>query len=398
MSNKNKKKIIVASDSHKEFASSLEVGKWIKRGLEEFIPSREIEVIPISDGGEGLIEALIKVYGGKIIKVKVKDPLFNEVEAQFGVIGKNREIAVIEMAQASGLFRLKKIERNPINTTTYGTGQLIKVALDMDCRRIIIGLGGAGTSDGGIGAAHALGVKFLDKGHREILETKDRGYTAKILPLIEGYDIQELDPRVKKTEFIIASDVKNPLLGSLGAAETYGPQKGASEREVRFLENGLKHYNQVLKRNLGRDFNIDGNGAAGGLGVSLMAFCEASLKLGIEVVLRFINFEEKLSNAQLVITGEGSLDKLTLNGKAPLGVAQVARKHGLPVIGIFGTVKGRVEDFSRFFDLIIDASQGEPTDIYKPGFHQVIGPERLVRAASQFASQFMAGSEFPNPP
>jgi len=328
-------KIIVAPDSFKGSLTSMQAAEAIERGIKKAaLTSKEnVEIIkvPMADGGEGTVEAIISAVGGKIIQTKVFDPLGRKIDSFFGVLPDNT--AVIEMAAASGLNLLTVEERNPMKTTSYGTGQLIKEALDIGCKNIIIGIGGSATNDGGVGMAQALGVEFLDK------EGKQIGFGGQELSKIYIIDISNLDIRVKNAKFTIASDVKNPLCGSEGASAIYGPQKGATPEMIKILDKNLDHLAKIIKRDLGKDIkDLPGAGAAGGLGAALMAFLDAQLRPGIEIVMELSNFKEKVKDADIIFTGEGSTDYQTKFGKVPFGVGQVARKYNKPVVCVSGSL------------------------------------------------------------
>ncbi len=328
-------KVIIAPDSFKGSLSSIQAAEAIERGIKKaalaYNENVEVVKVPMADGGEGTVEAVISAVGGKIISTKVLDPLGRPIDSFFGVLPDNT--AVIEMAAASGLNFLKEEERNPLKTTSYGTGQLIKAALDIGCKNIIIGIGGSATNDGGVGMAQALGVEFLDK------EGKQIGFGGGELSKIHKIDISHLDDRVKNAKFTIASDVKNPLCGPEGASAIYGPQKGATPEMIEILDKNLDHLAKIIKRDLGKDIkDLPGAGAAGGLGAALMAFLGAEFRLGIDLIIELVKLEDKMAESDIVVTGEGMTDYQTLYGKVPLGIARVAKKHNKPVICISGSL------------------------------------------------------------
>jgi glycerate kinase len=275
----------------------------------------------------------------------VHDPLFREIKSFYGIMG-DGVTAVIEMAAASGLPLLKPEERNPIKTTTYGTGELIKDALNRGCRNFIIGLGGSATNDGGCGMARALGVKFFDDKGRET------GQGGGELSKIRSIDLSGIDQRIRNAVFTAACDVDNPLCGANGASAVYGPQKGASEKEVIILDQGLNHFSQMVKQQLNLDIrNVPGSGAAGGLGAGVMIFLNATLERGITIVTRTARLKEKTMGADLVITGEGRIDFQTAFGKTPFGVAQIAKEKNIPVIAIAGSLgEGSKTLYEKGFD------------------------------------------------
>ncbi len=323
-------RFIIAPDSFKGSFSAKEVAQAIAEGLREALPDAECDLVPMADGGEGTVEALIAATGGEIVKVRVTGPLGEPVDAFFGLLG-DRHTAVIEMAAAAGLHLVPPEKRNPMVTTTYGVGELIKAALDAGCRKLIIGIGGSATNDGGAGMAQALGARLLDASGNEI------GFGGGALAKLARIDVSGLDPRVREAEIWVACDVTNPLTGPQGASAVYGPQKGATTEMVQLLDANLRHYAALLRRDLGVDVEqMPGAGAAGGLGAGLMAFCQAKLRRGVELVIEAVRLEERVRDAEFVITGEGKLDFQTGYGKVPHGVAQVAKRFGKPVIAIVG--------------------------------------------------------------
>ncbi len=323
-------RLVVAPDSFKGSASAKEVAQAIADGLKTALPKAEFDLVPMADGGEGTVEALVAATNGKIITKRVTGPLGEPVDAFFGILG-DEETAVIEMAAAAGLHLVPPEKRNPFITTTYGVGELIRAALDAGCKRIIVGIGGSATNDGGAGMAQALGAKLMDEKGNEI------GFGGGELGKLTKIDISGLDNRLKETEILIACDVTNPLTGPNGASAVYGPQKGATPEMVKLLDENLSHYAAIIRRNLGVDVeSVPGAGAAGGLGAGLMAFCQAILKRGVELVIQAVGLDERVRSSDLVITGEGKLDFQTGFGKVPYGVAQVAKRYGKPVIAIAG--------------------------------------------------------------
>lgn len=325
-------RILLAPDSFKGSLTALEVARALKRGLKRADPYLDIDILPMADGGEGTVRSLTDATGGKILKKRATGPLGDKVQAFFGILGDGRT-AVIEMAAASGLPLIPAEKRNPLQTTTYGTGELIKAALDEGCEKLIIGIGGSATNDCGIGMAGALGVRFLNASGEEV------PLVGGALQDIESIDLSGLDSRVSTAEIQVACDVDNPLYGENGAAYVYGPQKGATPAMVEELDRGLRHLAGVMERDLGiKVAELPGAGAAGGLGAGLVAFLGAELKPGMDIVIEATGLEERVRKADLVITGEGAIDAQTINGKVPVGVARVAKKYSLPVIGIAGTI------------------------------------------------------------
>ncbi|NLK35495.1 MAG: glycerate kinase [Gracilibacteraceae bacterium] len=341
-------KILIAVDSYKGSCSTFEVANSIERGIRKVCKDSEIIKIPIADGGEGTVDSLVKGAGGRYETVHVKDPLGREIECRYGILKDNA--AIIEMAASSGLTLLRKEERNPMVTTTYGTGQMIKAALDKGCRKIFIGIGGSATNDGGAGMAQALGVSFKDS------EGKEIGNGGGELARIRDIDISGIDPRLKDTEIIVLSDVTNPLCGPNGASSIYGSQKGATPEMIRLLDNNLKNYALLIKEKLGLDImDVPGAGAAGGLGTGLIAFCNATVMPGIDVALDINGIDRHLADTDLVLTGEGRIDSQTACGKVPVGVARRVLKYGVPVIAIVGSVgDGASIVYEHGIDAIID--------------------------------------------
>ena len=331
-------KVVIAPDSYKGCLSALEVAKAMERGVLSVFPSAEVRKIPIADGGEGTVAALVTATNGQLRQAEVTDPLGNKISAHWGVLGDGRT-AVIEMAAASGLPLVPKEKRDPRVTTTYGTGELIKAALADGLAKIIIGIGGSATNDGGTGMARALGVRFLDAAGQEV--AAGGGSLAEICQI----DTTGLDPRLKNTEIVVACDVDNPLCGTRGASAVFGPQKGATPEMVQQLDAGLAKYASCARQATGRDVaEKAGAGAAGGLGAGLMFFTPAQLKPGVEIVLDAVGFSDIVRDADFVITGEGRTDFQTAFGKAPVGVAKVAKTHGAPVFCISGGLGEGADD------------------------------------------------------
>jgi len=330
-------KIVIAPDSFKESLSAERTALAIKKGFEEIFPDAQYVCLPIADGGEGTVEAMIAATRGKLVTLTVTGPMSQPVEGFYGVTGDGRT-AVIEMAAASGLMLVEPELRNPLHATSFGTGELIQHALDAGIRHIILGIGGSATVDGGVGMAQALGVHFYDADNCE-LAAGGGGLNS-----LARIDQQHIDPRVKECLFEIACDVDNPLTGPRGAAAVFGPQKGATPEMVRKLEAGLANLADVLGSQTGRDINsIVGGGAAGGMGVAAQIFLGGELKPGIDIIMNAVNLERVLEGADLVITGEGRIDSQTVGGKAPIGVARVAQRLGVPVIGMAGVLGEGVE-------------------------------------------------------
>ncbi|MEC1650276.1 glycerate kinase [Bacillus vallismortis] len=325
-------KIIIAPDSFKESLSALEAADAIERGFKSVFPNADYRKLPMADGGEGTVQSLVDGTNGWIKEQVVTGPLGEPVEAFFGMMGDGKT-AVIEMAAASGLHLVPVERRNPLVTTTRGTGELMAAALDAGAEHLIIGIGGSATNDGGAGMIQALGGRLLDESGREI------GPGGGALSQLASLDISELDPRFENVKLEVACDVDNPLTGPKGAAAVFGPQKGATEDMVDVLDQNLAHFADVAEKALGTaSREIKGAGAAGGLGWSLLAFLDADLKRGIDIVLEAVDFEDEVQDADLVITGEGRIDSQTIYGKTPIGVAKAAKSYDVPVIGIAGSV------------------------------------------------------------
>ncbi len=326
--------IVVAPQSLKGSLDAPDVGEAIAAGIRRVWPDADIRVVPVADGGEGTVRALVAATGGALHPARVTGPLGEPVVAEYGMLGGNRSgTAVIEMAAASGLPLVPPDKRDPCVTTTRGTGELMRAALDAGARRLLIGIGGSATNDGGAGMAQALGVRLLDAQGNEL----PAGGAA--LAQLARIDSSGLDPRVKDVEVQVASDVTNPLCGPEGASAIYGPQKGATLEMVAELDAALAHYGQLLKRDLGADVaNVPGAGAAGGLGAGLLAFAHAQLAPGAQLVLETLDFAHILEGAALVCTAEGQLDSQTAYGKAVGAVAAAARKAGTHVVALAGSV------------------------------------------------------------
>ncbi|HIE53280.1 MAG TPA: glycerate kinase [Armatimonadetes bacterium] len=325
-------KIVIAPDSFKGSLSAAEVAATMAEGVRAVWPDAELELIPLADGGEGTVEALVAATQGRIVRKTVTGPLGEPVEAYLGVLGDGRT-AVIEMAAASGLPLVPPDRRDPRVTTTYGTGELLRAALEEGCRTLIVGIGGSATNDGGAGLAQALGARLLDAAGKDL----PPGGAA--LANLARIDVSSLDPRLREAQVRVACDVNNPLCGPEGASAVYGPQKGATPEMVQQLDAALAHYAEIVARDLGREVkNVPGAGAAGGLGAGLMAFADARLESGIDLVLEAVRFEERVQGADLILTGEGKIDRQALYGKTLSGVAQIARQYRLPVLAFGGGV------------------------------------------------------------
>ena len=325
-------KVVIAIDSFKGSLSSSELANSVEKGIKKVFSQAEIVKIPVADGGEGTVESLVEGANGKIIEISVSNPLMIPIKAKYGILGDGKT-AIIEMAAATGLHLITKEQRNPMETTTYGLGEMIKDAISKGCREFIIGIGGSATNDSGMGMMKALGVKFFDENGTEL------GYGGKELAKVKKIDTSDLLPEIKECEFLIACDVDNPFYGKNGAAHVYARQKGATEEMVLDLDKGLKHFSKVIKTELNIDIaHVPGSGAAGGIGGGFLAFLNGKLRPGIEIVLEEVKLAEKLENTDFVITGEGRMDFQSIMGKAPIGVAKLAKTKNIPVIAIVGGV------------------------------------------------------------
>jgi glycerate kinase len=340
-------KVIIAPDSFKGNLTAVEVANHIEKGVLSAGPDIIVRKIPVADGGEGTVDAMITGAGGNKVHTRVNGPLMDEIDSFFGVLGDGKT-AVIEMATASGLTLVPPGKMNPLETTTYGVGQLILAALDMGCSKIIIGLGGSSTNDGGMGMAQALGAVFYDE------NMKPLGIGGKYTGLVRSVDLSMLDRRLSSTNVIAACDVSNPLCGPNGASAVFGPQKGATPEMVKFLDSSLLNYGSVLEGVTGKKIiSVPGSGAAGGLGAGLLAFAGAEMKPGIEIVLDSCDAENHIMDSDLVITGEGKTDAQTAFGKVPAGIASLASKYNVPVVCLSG---GLGDDYEEVYKCGIDAA------------------------------------------
>ena len=324
--------IVIAPDSFKESLSALEIANIIEQGFQSVFPEATFSKIPVADGGEGTLQAIVDAKNGRLVAIEVNDPLQRKVTAHYGLVD-NNSVAIIEMATASGLTLLSTDERNPLITTTYGTGELIRHALDHGAKKIILAIGGSATNDGGAGMLQALGAQFLDRNQQPL----SAGGAA--LQQLQTIDLSNFDVRIQECEFEIACDVDNPLVGERGASAIFGPQKGATEENVQTLDSALDHYANITTALFNEDHRFaHGAGAAGGMGFAALAFLKGQLKPGISIVMDIVNLADAVKDADLVITGEGKIDRQTIFGKTPIGVAKTAKKFGKPVIGIAGSL------------------------------------------------------------
>lgn len=329
-------KIVIAPDSYKESLSALEVASAIEAGFREIYPDAEYIKLPVADGGEGTVEAMVAATQGRVVEVEVTGPLGEPVQGFYGISG-DESCAFIEMAAASGLELLPPAARNPLKTTSWGTGELIRHALDLGVTRMIIGIGGSATNDGGAGMVQALGAQLLTADGQPIAP----GGAG--LSTLATIDISGLDPRLAQCRIDVACDVTNPLVGDEGASAVFGPQKGATPEMVAQLDRALAHYAGQIAQVLDLDvLTLEGGGAAGGMGAALYAFCGAHLRPGIDIVTDALHLDALVADADLVITGEGRIDSQTIHGKVPVGVARVAKRYQIPVIGIAGSLTADV--------------------------------------------------------
>lgn len=324
--------IVIAPDSYKESLTAFLVAESIQRGFSEVFPQAQYTLVPIADGGEGTVDTVIKAMQGQSIEKIVRSPLGNFVKAKYGITGDGKT-AVIEMSAASGLMLVPTDKRNPLMTTSYGTGQLIADALDKGIKHIILGLGGSATNDGGIGMMQALGVEFYDHNDTPL------PYGAMGLLNLARIDTSHMHPEISRCHFEIACDVDTVLTGKNGASHIFGPQKGASKEDISILDQALSRYADVLRDQLGLDVErIHGGGAAGGMGVAAFSFLKGVLRPGTDIILELVDFKAIIDGADLVITGEGRIDGQTIFGKAPIGIAKIAKIQNIPVIGIAGSL------------------------------------------------------------
>ncbi|ARU89411.1 glycerate kinase [Pseudomonas sp. M30-35] len=362
-------KVVIAPDSFKESLTAAEVAEAIARGWSAVYPQAEISLKPMADGGEGTVDAVLAAAGGERRELQVLGPLGQPVSAHWGLLRDNT--AVIEMAAASGLHWVPRDQRDATVTSSFGTGELIRAALDAGVERIILGLGGSATNDCGAGLMQALGVRFLDADDRELAPGG-----AALINLAQ-IDLSNLDSRVLKVQFDIAADVDNPLVGPRGASAVFGPQKGASPEQVQSLDAALQRMSRIVTSTLGEDFSaIPGVGAAGGLGFAAKAFLKARFRPGVELVAELSGLAAALQGADLAITGEGRLDAQTLHGKTPIGVARLAKAAGVPVVVLAGSLG---EDYQRTYTGGIDAA-----------FSLTPGPMNLEQALSNAAAELQA--------
>ena len=379
-------KIAVVPNAFKGSLTASEAAECIGRGLKKALGSVSVLKIPMADGGDGTVQAIVEATRGRLIRCRVHNPLGRRINSAFGITG-DGHTAVIEMAMASGLTLLKPGEYNPMLTSTRGTGELISAALDQGVKEILVGIGGSATNDGGMGMARALGIRFYDSHNREL----DEGGGA--LTRLARIDVSGRDPRLEQAIVSVACDVSNPLCGQRGASAVYGPQKGATPAMVKHLDEGLKRLATVIRKDLGMNVaRLPGAGAAGGLGAGLVAFLDAQMRLGAELVTFTIGLGHRITGCDLVITGEGRLDGQTAFGKAPAGVAAVAGKLGIPVIAICGSLgpgaeKVRAFGIEAFFSALEESIPDKDLRRRAPGM--------LERCATQVGLLIALGNILP---
>jgi glycerate kinase len=345
-------RILIAMDSYKGNLSSLKVAGIVERGIRRVYADAIVDKVAVADGGEGTSKALTEYLRGKYVQVEATGPLGDQVRVHYGIV--HGDTAIMEMAEASGLSLIPEDKRDSLRATTYGTGEMIVDAMGRGCRKIVLGIGGSATNDGGAGMAAALGVRLLDE------DGNDIGPGGRALGRLARVDMSGIDPRVADTECIVACDVDNPLCGEKGASRVFGPQKGAAPEMVSVLDRNLSHFAQIIRRDLSMDVaDIPGAGAAGGLGAGLIAFCGARLQKGIDVVLDAVDIEARIKDADIVITGEGRVDGQTAHGKVPVGVAARAKKYGKPVFAIAGFIgEGAEAVYDHGIDAVMSSMVG----------------------------------------
>ena len=373
------KKIVLAIDSFKGCLSSKEIEQCIAEEIHRILPSCQTVCIPIADGGEGMLDTLIEATQGTFVSTQAHDPLMRIRPTRYGILGDQRT-AVIEMAEINGLTTLSPIERNPMKTSTYGTGELIKDALEKGFRRFIIGIGGSATNDAGMGMMQALGAHLYDKQGNEL----EQG--GKIMEQIAHIDLNHLHPALKEATFIVACDVQNPFCGPQGAAYVFARQKGASEEQIRQLDEGMRHLALLIERDFSYNINkVKGAGAAGGLGGAFATFLQAHLQSGIDLLLNAVDFDRKITNADWIITGEGKADRQTAEGKVPAGVLKRAKKANIPVMLIAGKVEDKAclkqMGFSRIVQVSPDnlpLEEAMRPEVTRENTQRAIGRELIV--------------------
>ncbi|MBR5205580.1 MAG: glycerate kinase [Alistipes sp.] len=373
-------RILLAFDSFKGSLSSEDVSEAFAAGWQSIRPDDSIDIVPIADGGEGTMAAMSKAMGGELCNVVVSDPLGRSIEAAYGYV-ESEGVAIVDTASASGLTLLASSERNPMLTTSYGTGEIIAASIRRGCRRIYLGLGGSATNDGGMGLLRALGYRFYDAYGEELMGC------GRDLCRVSRIDASQRIAKLDDVEFIVASDVDNPLYGERGAAYVYGRQKGGDTDSIALLDRGLRHYSSIVEAFVGQDFSqVAGAGAAGGIGFALIALLGATLRSGIDTLLDMLRFDERVAVCDLVVTGEGRIDHQTLMGKAPSGVLRRAVAHGRKCIAVGGGVVWCDELHAGGFAAIYAATpEGQPLEEAMSGG---IAKENVRRIASHIAQSY----------
>ena len=369
-------KILVAPNAFKESLSAIDAAHAIAKGIRRGLPNAHVTEIPIADGGDGTLEAVISGTKGRILKARVMGPLGNRINAEYGITGDGKT-AVIEMSRASGLALVPPVRRNPMHTTSFGTGQLIQAALDRGVNHILLGIGGSATVDGGIGSLQALGVSFLDR------QGKPVGHGGAGLLAIEKIDLSRLHPGLKRVEVLVACDVDNPLTGPKGAAAVFGPQKGATPAMVKQLDHGLARLAVLIAQTTGRQFaRIPGTGAAGGIAGSFLGLLGAKLRPGSELVFDLLQLDKIVPKMDWVITGEGQIDFQTQFGKGPGMLAKLAARHGVPVVGIAGSIADNAGKLASKGFTALFSITNQPMDL---GSAMQGAPRLMERVAEQVA-------------
>jgi glycerate kinase len=374
-------KIVIAPDSFKESLTALQVATAIEAGMREVWPDATYVKVPVADGGEGTVQALIDALDGQRVDARVTGPLGRPVDAFYGRAG---DLAVIEMAAASGLEGVPPDLRDPRTATSRGTGELILAALDAGARRFVLGVGGSATNDGGAGMLQALGVRLLDAAGNDI------GPGGAALAQLDRIDVAGLDPRVRAAEFRIACDVDNPLVGPRGASCVFGPQKGATPATVAQLDAALAHYADIIRRDVGQDIaQLPGAGAGGGIAAAMVVFLHGQLRRGIEIVTEAVRLDALVRDADLVVTGEGRIDGQTVNGKTPMGVARVARRHDRPVVAIGGSLAADADTVHAYGIDAVFAAVARPCSVAEA---LAAAEDNLRRAARNLAAALALGA------
>lgn len=373
----DQKKVVIAPDAFKKSLTALEVAEAIEEGFRQIYPNWHYKKVPMADGGEGTLRSLVDATGGEMKIVQVKNPLNQDITAQYGIIHEGKR-AVIEMATASGLELIESEDRQVMQATSWGLGDLIRAALEEEVEEILLGIGGSATNDAGAGMIQSLGGQLLDADGNQI----PLGGIG--LRQLETIDLSTLDQRLKDVKIEVASDVSNPLTGEKGASYVYGAQKGASDAQIEELDQNLAHFAEVVQTDLGKKIDaIPGAGAAGGIGGALIAFLDAELRQGGEVVVEMLGLEEKIQKADLVITGEGGINRQTIYGKTPIVVAKVAKRYDLPVIGIAGSLSG---EYDEVYTHGIDAVFSILSEVVDLDTALNDGYENIVRTARNIAA------------